>query len=261
MDCRRANELISASALIRGCTAVRGGMLRLETVFEYPGNEYVDLYVRPQGGPDDALVLTDAASTMGQLLGFGLDPDSSPRRRAFIADVCAQLGVQREGGEFVVTVPAPAQAHFGPAAIRLAQACVRIADLIVTFSTRLTSIFDDEVEEGLGTLGVEYEKQVPLMGSKGQEVKVDFLVRSPRLDSAVLAVSAKSPASAKPIVNATLRKWVELSNLAGRYTFITLLDSRKDLWTDADRGILADESIVIDYPDNAAAFRELVTNE
>lgn len=261
MDCQTAQRLISGSSLIRGCDRMRDGLLRIETVFEYPGNEYVDLYVRQQDSPEAPLEITDSATTVAQLLGFGLDLDSSPKRRAFVRDVCEQLGVRREGGELVVTVPEPVAMHFGRAAVRLSQACVRIADLIVTYSTRLTSTFDDEIEEGLGSLGVHYERGFSIMGRMGREVKVDYLVHAPRVDAAVLAVSAKSATSAKPMVNAALRKWVELSDAAMQYQFVTLLDSRQNFWTEADRGVLEDHSMVFDYPAEAGAFRELVTNE
>ena len=261
MDAAKAQSLIQSSALIRACTVMPNGALRLETTFEYPGNEYVDLFVKPAIAPEDPVVLTDYATTVAQLMGFGLDIDATEKRRQFVKDVCAQLGVFREGGEFVVTVPAPIDTQFGPSAVRLGQACVRIADLIVTYRTRLNSTFDDEIEEGFDALGLPTEIGYPLLGSKGKEVKVDYVVRGPRVPAAIYALSAKTRGSAKTRVDATFRKWYELDPQRDDYQFITLLDSRVPFGTEADRSVLADVSEVFDYPAEADAFRELITNE
>lgn len=261
MDAQQVQSLIKSSAIITACDVARNGALRIQTTFEYPGNEYVDVFVRPQPGPDAPVVLTDGGFTVGTLLSFGLDLDKTPKRRAFVKDVCEQLGVTREGGEFVITVPAPIEQQFGPAAVRLGQACVRIADLIVTYSTRLSSTFDDELEEGFDALRLPFEGGVPLMGSKGKEIKVDYLVRGPRVPTAVFGLSAKSQGSAKARVDATFRKWYELEPQRADHQFVTLLDSRVPFWTDADRGVLEDVSEVFAYPAEADAFRELVANE
>jgi len=261
MDADTAKSLIRSSAIITACDVVGNGVLRMQTTFEYPGNEYVDVFVQPQASPDAPLLLTDGGFTVAQLMGFGLDLDKTPKRREFVRGVCEQLGIRREGGEFLVTVPEPTDTHFGPAAVRLGQACVRIADLIVTYSTRLSSTFDDELEEGFDALRLPVEVGVPLRGSKGRDVKVDFVIRGPRIPSAIVGVSAKAQGSAKMRVDATFRKWYELEPQRADYQFVTLLDSRVPYWTDADWGVLEDVSEVFAYPAEADAFRELITNE
>ena len=261
MNCERANALISASAIITACDLSRDGALRLQTTFEYPGNEFVDLFVLNPTELDPHVMLTDGGQTVSQLLGFGLKMDGTKRRRQFVEDVCHQLGVYRRGGEFTVTIPDPIEANFGLMAVRLAQACVRIADLIITHQSRLTSTFTEQIEEGLEAIHIPVEPSVPLMGSKGREIKVDFVLRTSRLPTAIYGLSASSPGSAKRNVNATFRKWYELTPQKEAYQFVTLLDSTSSFWVDADRGLLEDVSEVFDYPAEVDAFRELVTSD
>lgn len=257
MDCSEARNLITGSAIIRACDVAPDRSLRIQTTFEYPGNENVDVFVRhsPDGGP---IELTDAGMTVGQLLGFGVDIDGTERRRQFVRNVCDQLGILRDRGQFVAIVPEPIQDNFGPTAVRLAQACVRIADLIITHQSRLNSTFLDEIEEGLDSLGFPVTPGALLRGNHDRDVRVDYVVNTPRLPTAIIGVSAKAQATAQNRVNATFRKWYELSSRATDFQFVTLLDSRFDVWREADRTLLEDVSEVFEYPAEADAFRELV---
>ena len=261
MDCQTAHSLISSSIIIEDCTTLPNGLLRLQTTFEYPGHEHIDVYVRSQASSDAELILTDGGMTVGQLLGFGLDLDGTERRRQFVRGVCQQFGIRREGGQFTLLVPTPTDLYFGRMVIRLAQACSRIADLIVTFQSRLNSTFADDLEEGLAALPLRVYSSVPLIASTGKEIKVDYVIETTRLPAAVFGVSAKSQGSATNRINSTFRKWWELMPRKESYQFVTLLDSRLNYWSERDRDILSDVSEVFEYPAEADALRELVTAE
>src|SRR4051812_6672694 len=111
MNCEQAQRLILPSAIITACGVVRN-TIRLQTTFEYPGNEFVDIFVLPQADAQDPLILTDGGMTISQLLGFGLDIDGTKRRREFVKGICDQLDIRRRGGEFTVTVREPVENEF-----------------------------------------------------------------------------------------------------------------------------------------------------
>ena len=259
INCDQIKPLIRSSALVTACDPMGDGSLRLQTTFEYPGDEYVDLFVREAIPPNGPLRLTDASMTVAQLLAFGLDVDATPKRRRFVAELCRQLGVSRQGGELTIDVAEPIEANFGPSAVRLGQACVRVADLMLTYTERLNSSFDEELEEAFEALRLPVHPGKPLIGRAGRTIKVNYVVEAPRLSAAVFGLSARSAGNAKNRVNSTFRKWYELEPERPAYQFITLLDSRVPYWTDSDREVLADVSTVFDYPAEADAFSELLT--
>ena len=265
MDCDQAQRLLHGGSLIRACAVVRpravvagDEVMRIQSAFRYPGGEYVDMFFHARPGADAEL--SDDGFTMGQLLSMGVDPDATQKRKAFILDVCEDLRVQRRGGEFVAPLGPDPAATLAEAAIRLGQACVRIADLSLTHRTRLVSAFGDDLEEGLESLDVPFARGVTLSGRGGRAVTVDYVVEGATRRSALLSMSAKNPGRAHDVANDTFTKWFDLQHYQTDYQFVTVLDSHRiGMFREDDLTRLELFSTVVPYPEEADRLRDLVT--
>lgn len=265
MDCAQAQRLLNGGSLIRACDVVRprqlaGGsdVLRVQSAFRYPGGEYVDLFFHARNGAEAEL--SDDGFTMGQLLSMGIDPDTTQKRKDFVADVCEELQVHRRGGEFFIRLGPNPDQTLADATIRLAQACVRIADLSLTHRTRLVSAFGDELEEGLESLELPFRRGVSLPGRAGRSVTVDYVVEGVTRRSAILSMSAKNAGRAHDVANDTFTKWFDLQQYQMDYQFVSVLDSQRvGLFREEDLNRLELFSSVIPYPDEADRLRDLVT--
>lgn len=264
MDCQQIQRILTTDSLVRACDVVHPRGLhrgqewfRVQTRFRYPGGEYVDLYVVPgQGG---SFELSDSAGTMEQLLGMGLDPDTSQKRRQFIQDVCEDLGVVRRGGEFVVSLGGDMAASLPVAALHLGQACVRIADLSLTQRGYAASSFTDELEEGIEALGLRAEPNKALPGRGGRMVPVSYIVEGSKSSSALITVTAKHAGTAHAVANEAFTRWYDLDRHQTDLQFLTVVDSeRADLFRPADLERLEEVSEVVQYPDEKERFRELL---
>jgi hypothetical protein len=264
MDCAQAQNLLHGGSLIRACDIVRpravaagGSVLRVQSAFRYPGGEYVDLFFHERPGAEPEL--SDDGFTMGQLLSMGVDPDATQKRKAFISDVCEEMRVQRRGGMFVAPLGPDPAATLADAAIRLGQACVRIADLSLTHRTRLVSAFGDELEEGLESLDRPFTRGVQLAGRAGRTVTVDYVVEGATRRSALLSMSARNAGRAHDVANDTFTKWFDLQEHQNDLQFVTVLDSQRiGLFREEDLTRLELFSTVVPYPDEADRLRDMV---
>jgi len=264
MDCAQAQRLLHGGSLIRACDILRpraiaagADVLRVQSAFRYPGGEYVDLFFYSR--PDGQAELSDDGFTMGQLLSMGVDPDATQKRKAFVGDVCEDLNVQRRGGEFCVPLGQDPAATLADSAMRLGQACVRIADLSLTHRTRLVSAFGDDLEEGLESLEQPFQRGVKLPGRAGRTVTVDYVVAGATRNSALLSMSAKNAGRAHDVANDTFTKWFDLQQHQTDYQFVTVLDSQRiELFREDDLTRLELFSTVVPYPDEADRLRDLI---
>ncbi len=265
MDCAEAQRLLHGGSLIRACEVVRAhpitagtDVIRVQSIFRYPGGEYVDMFLHSR--PGVPAELSDDGFTMGQLLSMGVDPDATQKRKAFVADVCEELTVHRRGGEFFTPLGSDPARTFADATIRLGQACVRIADLSLTHRHRLVSAFGDDLEEGLESLQLPYERGVPLAGRGGRRVTVDYIVDGATRRNALLTMTAKQANTAHNVANDTFTKWFDLEHYQADYQFVTVLDSAKaGLFRPEDIERLELFSEVVAFPEEGDRLRELVT--
>jgi hypothetical protein len=214
----------------------------------YPDGSHVDVFLDEQSSlfPERRLVLTDAGQTTAWLLNVPMKPWLSAKRRAFLEDVLRVLDVQQDGAALEYRVASPRE--LGQGVVRLAQACVRVADLMFTKRAALETAFAEEVEEVISATDLPYEAGVELPGKYNKPVRVDFLVHGARQVNGVLGLSSSNRSTAHTTANEVFRRWHDLRGLLdmGR---LTVWDDRYDVYRDDDFCVLGEVSTVIALSD------------
>jgi hypothetical protein len=121
------------------------------------------------------------------------------------------------------------------AVTRLAQACLRTADIWFTYRTRTLTSITDEVADLLQERNVPFERSVPLPGRSGRIWRPDFHTRTAGNSSLVNVLATGSRAAARGIAEHVLSNWFDLSHLRvgpEASSFISLIDDTMDVWED-----------------------------
>lgn len=246
--------------VVREVDSLPKGVVRIETGLQYPDGSHIDVFVAdnaPLLAPiaSSKVRLTDLGHTTGWLLDMNVRPWLSRKRQAFVSDVLRQHGAAQEGGELVLDCEVD---QLPTGVLRLAQVCLRVADLMFTRRSSLQTAFTEDVEEVLADAEVSFDKDVELTGRKGP-VRVDYFVRGPRVSSALLALSAMNAQSAHNAANEIFRRWYDLQSMPGNdFQNVTLYDDRQTVYRDEDLHRLEDFSIVLPFSEKQALVDLLV---
>jgi len=217
------------------------GRLTIVTPMEYPDGDLIELYLveEPEG-----LVLTDLAETLAILASYNLDVKRSPKRFKVFQTVLKAQDVHYFEGS--LRIPIISLEDVVPALLRLAQAVLRVSDLLFTLRFGAGTTFKDEVEEFLTEHQVRYETDYRVTGRSGQQYTIDFYIerRKPFL---IQALSSGSSSYAEILVSKTIRMWFDVTRVDGRYQYVSLLDDMIEVWKSSQFEILGDLSTVITW--------------
>jgi len=239
----QARRELGCVALVDDVRPLPAGPILLETIFRYPDGSTLELFAAPSG--EGEWRLTDLGQTTAWLLDQRIRPWLSKRRRSLVEDALRTFGAEQDGGELVLRMtPGTSLAE---AVVRLAQTCLRVADLFYTRRTTLQMPFTEEVEELFGEYELPCEADVDVPGRFGQGVHVDFIVHGLRSRSLVLTLASQNPASAHLKSNEIFRSWYDVNVPARPDQRVTVFDDRSDAYRDADLKRLADISEVIPF--------------
>ncbi len=247
-------------AVVTSASELPSGLVRIETALRYPDGSQVDVYLRQRESllSEEQLALTDAGETMAWLLHIPIKPWLSAKRQSFLDDILRTLRVRQEGGELVCDVSDPSR--LADDIVRLGQACVRMADLIFTKRAALSVGFAEEVEEVVADCDLPYQTGAELLGRHGNPVRVDFLVTGGVQSTAILALSAQGPSSARTSAHSAFCKWYDLAVPERTEQRVTVYDDRQErVYRPDDLDRLADLSTLIPlFADPTALSRVLV---
>ena len=138
-DAKSLQRALSSFSLAQECEALGDGSFRVATPLLYPDGSPVTLLYRPDIDLFASSHLTDAGRTTALLADSQVYIDGYEKRRQILADIRRTLRIQDRDGELHVTVEAGQS--LPDAVLRLAQACVRVADLYYVQSFRAQSDF------------------------------------------------------------------------------------------------------------------------
>jgi len=218
-----------------------GAYLRVHTPFSLPGGEPLVLFLLRHSDPT---LLGDLGETLRWLRSHTVEPRRSARQQQQITDVCAGLDVTLERGELRVTVRQGES--LAAAAVRVSQACLRIADLRRTGRPRITRSFPDEVEAYLramlpGPLTITRNDRIP--GISATTWSVDFRVRTPERHLLLFLLANERRDQARKLAEHVVAACTDLAHLRKlRRTpvqFITVFDDRGAAWNDGDARLVA----------------------
>jgi hypothetical protein len=198
VDCDTLKGIATTLALVTSCDVIKNGMLRLATPFRYPDGSQIDLFLGSPTGLFPQIRVTDLGQTAAYLFDLQLKPWATFKRKQIVEDVCKSLDVTQDGGELLIALTETdlATSALSDAMVRVAQACIRTADIAYTQRLRAPASFRDEVEEFISSDGVQVESGIVLPGRFNKDVTLDFRTRGRRVKSLILTLSTQNTAAA-----------------------------------------------------------------
>lgn len=225
---------------------------RIQTNLVYPDGSFIDLFIRNSDQLPHApvTVLSDLGQTTAWLLDLRLKPWLSQKRKRFMEDALEVLAVRQNGGalETEVTLGDP----LGPAILRLAQACLRVADLMMTQRGSVETVFKDRVEEFFSVHELPFDPDVEIRGRHGQLIRVDYRVKAGQRSALVLTLGPANASSAHTLANEIFGRWYELNMPSVSESKITVYDDECREYRPGDLERLADFSVVVPVSDEDA---------
>jgi hypothetical protein len=239
---------------------IKNGMLRLSTPFRYPDGSFVDLFLGDSGDVYAPIRVTDLAQTAAYLLDVHVKPWATQKRKQIVEDVCRALAVERNDGELLVRLKAEdlSTEALSDAMVRVAQACIRVADLSYTQRLRAATPVREEVEEFISGDDVGVEPFVSLPGRFNKDVSIDFRTRGRRVKSLILTLSTQNATAAHGVSNEVFRKWYDLEPQRASYQFLTIFDSTTNAIRDDDLARIGEVSTVLAFPAQEDALMQAI---
>lgn len=256
INCDILNDLTTIS-LVKSCDVVASGAIRMATPFTFPNGSFIDLFLVPSSPMFPSYTLTDYGYTALYLDEIGFNLWQTKKRRQVIADVCEQLDVQQDSGQFVIPLKDENFTDLGLQMARLAQACIRLVDLSFTQRMQNVSEFTSAVEEFLAVKHFDYEPDPEFNGKFGTLVKLDFAVRGRHSGSLVQTFSTANPTTTHTASNEIFRKWFDLRELR-QERFVTVVDANAEGIKREDLNRLAELSTVFSYPNEQDELAEVL---
>lgn len=150
-----------------------GNYVRVRTPFLYPDGDVIDVFLRQSVG--EMITITDLGESLRWLRLQTISARRSPKQRQLLNDICVTHGIELFKGQLVLRVQPTESLAF--AVTRLAQGCLRVADLWFTFRTRSVETVTDEVADSLVEREIPFERGETLSGRSGKIWRPDFHVR------------------------------------------------------------------------------------
>lgn len=250
IDTNEIKRLAEGHSLVRNVDQLPKGHVRLETAFLYPDGSSVDVFVVEESPLLRTLKLSDLGQTTSWLLDVQVRPWLSKKRQRFLEDALRIYDVKQAGG--ALERPLPTTDSLIDGLVKLGQACVRVADLTYTRRSALQSSVNEDLEEFLADAELEFEPNQELEGRHGAKVRVDFLVKGPRVTSSLLALASGNASQAHVAANEIFRRWYDLDVPERPENRVTVFDDRFDVYREDDLRRLRDLSDVVALSDRQA---------
>lgn len=250
IDTNQIKALAAGHSLVRHVDELPKGHVRLETAFLYPDGSSVDVFVVEEIPLLQTLKLSDLGQTTSWLLDVQVRPWLSKKRQRFLEDALRLYDVKQAGGALERPLASPASLIDG--LVKLGQACVRVADLTYTRRSALQSSVNEDLQEFLADAELEFEANQELEGRQGTKVRVDFLVKGPRVTSAVLALASGNSSQAHVAANEIFGRWYDLDVPERAEHRVTVFDDRFDVYREDDLRRLRNLSDVVALSDRQA---------
>ncbi|MFG0336217.1 MAG: DUF1828 domain-containing protein [Maioricimonas sp. JB049] len=222
------------------CTEVNG-YVRIRTPFVYPDGDIVDVFLNKDA--QSAWQLSDLGETLRWLRMQTAATRRTARQQRLIQDVCMTSGVQLFRGTLATRLDS--EDHIHEAVMRLAQACIRVADLWFTFRTRTVANTADEVAEYLTEQQISFERAAKLPGRTGRIWTIDFQTRSKNASSLVQVLATGANAASHGLTEHALAAWYDLRHFqlqSEPVRFVTLFDDTSDVWAPEDFALVSEIS-------------------
>jgi hypothetical protein len=241
-------DLITTTSLIKAQDIVRDGSLRLATPFCYPDGSSIDVFFKSNGELLEAFELSDKGQTMAYLLDLHVKPWTSQKRKQTLADICNTLGVEQDGGAFRILLQKEELKDLPDAIIRLAQVCIRVADMAYTQRLRTPAAFTEDFEEFLVGLDRPYQTGILIPGQYGKDVEFNFCVEGHRTKSLVQILSTANRFAAHNLSVEAFARWSDIAPMRSQYQCLSVYDTTNDVFREEDLKRLGGVSEIVGFP-------------
>jgi hypothetical protein len=234
-----------SEGIVRSVDTVRGGHTRIQTQLVYPDGSFIDVFVRNGAQQTIApnIVLSDLGQTTSWLLDMRLKPWLSENRKRFIEDALDVLSVRQNAGALEIEL-SPGD-PLNSAILRLAQACLRVSDLVFTQRNSVTTVFKERVEEFFSVHDLPFDQDVEIVGRHGRPIRVDYRVAKGPRGALVLALGPASASSAHTLTNEIFRRWYELNMPTIGERRVTIYDDACQDYREDDLALVRDFSELV----------------
>lgn len=213
------------------CTVMQD-YIRIRTPYLYPDGDFIDIFAHEQNG---VITLTDLGETSRWLRMQTVSDKRSIKQEQLIADVCMNHSVEQFRGMLRTRVQ---ERETLPGALtRIAQASLRVSDIVFTFRGRLVETVTDEVADFLMERQIPFQRSETLPGRSGRSWTLDFHTRMPQRSAFISVLATGSRPVARRVAEHALAQWYDLSHLKvgpEPLRFVSLFDDTSDVWTPED---------------------------
>lgn len=258
INCENLREFVQGFSLVEQCDVINSGALRISTPFNYPNGSQIDVFLETRSGVFSEYILSDYGQTSDYLTDMNIKFWVSKKRRLLVEDICSTLGVDVHVTRFQIRLSAEELGMLSEAIVRLAQACIRVADLTFVQRLQVAGTFQEDVEEFIAGINLPYEPDIVLAGIRDREIKVDFRVIGRRITSLIQTISTPNYTNAHTRSLEVFSRWYDLKSNYSEDQFITLYDTTNNVFQRADLGRLEDLSLVYGYPEDQAQLQEVL---
>ena len=249
---------LSAFSLAQQCETLADGAFQVVTPLLYPDGASVAVDYHPDVDLFASSRLTDGGRTAALLADSQVFIDGYEKREQILADICRTLRVQNANGELQVLVE-PGQS-LADAVLRLAQACVRAADLYYVQSLRAQSGFREIFAEFLKKERPDHIEDHTIQGQFGRLIKTDFYTRqNSGVGNLIITLSSANETSSHSVANDVFCRWYDLERYRETYRFLTVVDSSSRKFRPADLGRVGSVSRVLGYPADTETLRAVLS--
>ncbi len=257
-DPRILREKLTASGFIRAFDLQPDGSAKLTTPLSYPDGSPIEIFQRDADDLFLSARFADGGRTFQYLGGMQVQTEGHEKREGLLQEVCRSLGVQHHRGE--LTVALSPEADVADAVIRLAQACIRVADLHYTLAFKNKTDFHQIFfADFLSVERPDHLENFSIEGRFGRNVKIDFFVRKKDArDHLIITMTSTNRTSSHAVANDVFCRWYDLERYKNDYEFLTVLDSTSRAFHEGDIDRVASVSRVIRYPDEAGTLSRLL---
>jgi len=246
VNCGNIKEYIKSFSLVKECDEIKSGALRIATPFNYPNGSHIDLFLIKNNDLFSNYILSDFGQTSDYAADMQFNLWATKKRRTIIDDICQSLNVTQSDGQFEIQLTHKDFTQFYNPIVRLAQACIRISDLVFTQRLTISGTFQEEVEEFLAVSHLKYEPDIVIKGDFDNEVKLDFKVYGENVISLVQTLSAGT--NSHTVSNEIFRRWYDIKSYKNSNQFITVYDQSYSTYRDDDIKRLSELSVVLGFP-------------
>ena len=222
------------------CSPAPNEGVRVRTPLLYPDGGVVDVFVLERGS---GFTVTDFGDALGWLGLQSISRRRSRRQDMLVQDVCRTLRIELFNDQLVLR--SITQDGLGEAALRIAQAVVRVSDLWFTLRSQSFQATEDEVDEWLSEKQIPFQRQVTKPGRSAREWTVNFETQTDNRTSLIFLLSTGSRGAVRRITEHVLAACVDLSHLRTgqpNLAFVSLFDDMVDVWRPEDFQLVEEHS-------------------